>query len=254
MSDSRPTAESQFGRAAEKYLTSTAHNTPEDLKLLVARTGAEGGRVLDVATGAGHTAYAFAPFVDEVVAFDITQQMLDIVAAENDKRGGNIRCVRGDVHDMPFSDGEFDGIACRTAAHHFRDVPKFVSECVRVLKPGGWLLIVDTVSPEDEAAAEMLDQIERRRDPSHHWSFRFSDWVRMLCSAGLEPEWLDANRWKTIHYDEWLDRMHVPTEEHPWLTQAIFSSSDALREYLKPVGERDAFYLQEAALLFRLPE
>src|ERR687888_1275240 len=86
-------ARARFGRSAGSYVTSTILAEGGELPRMLdlARlTGAE--RVLDVATGGGHTALAFAPHVREVVATDLTPEMLE--AAERFVRGQGAENVR----------------------------------------------------------------------------------------------------------------------------------------------------------------
>ncbi len=69
--------QTNFGAAAADYVTSKVHASGQDLEWVVqaaALTGTE--HVLDVATGAGHTAFALAPYAAEIVALDITREML----------------------------------------------------------------------------------------------------------------------------------------------------------------------------------
>ena len=68
---------SQFGAAAADYATSDVHAKGESLARIVILTEPQPEwRVLDVATGAGHLAAAFAPHVASVIASDITTEML----------------------------------------------------------------------------------------------------------------------------------------------------------------------------------
>ena len=70
-------AQQRFGRAAADYATSEVHAKGASLTRLVELTEPKPHwRVLDVATGAGHTALAFAPHVAKVTATDITEEML----------------------------------------------------------------------------------------------------------------------------------------------------------------------------------
>ena len=63
----------QFGAAAERYTASTFHQRSPDLRLMVDAASLCGDeRVLDIGTGTGHTAVAFAPRVAEVVGIDLT--------------------------------------------------------------------------------------------------------------------------------------------------------------------------------------
>jgi ubiquinone/menaquinone biosynthesis C-methylase UbiE len=111
-------AQIRFGAAAERYLRDHIHVEGDELRRMVelARlTGAE--RVLDVATGGGHTALAFAPHVGEVVGLDLTPAMLEaatkFVAAQG---GANVSFRLGDAEDIPFSHGEFDVSHCALCA------------------------------------------------------------------------------------------------------------------------------------------
>src|SRR5712675_1422727 len=85
---SKTLVQEQFGKNAAGYLTSKPHAQGKSLERMVALTSPQQDwRVLDVATGGGHVAYTFAPHVARVWATDITQEMLDMVKAEAQKRG-----------------------------------------------------------------------------------------------------------------------------------------------------------------------
>src|SRR5712691_12110397 len=80
-------AQEQFGATARQYLTSKPHAQGKSLDRLVELTQPKPDwRALDVATGAGHTAYAFAPHVARMWATDITEEMLALVRDEIAKR------------------------------------------------------------------------------------------------------------------------------------------------------------------------
>ena len=105
--------------------------------------------MLDVATGAGHTALAFAPHVAKVTATDITEEMLGETRKLAKARGlTNVKALTAKAEDLPFPDANFDLVVCRLAAHHFRKIGGFVSEAFRVLMPGGMIGIVDNVAPD----------------------------------------------------------------------------------------------------------
>ena len=83
-------------------------------------------QALDVATGAGHTAAAFAPHVTRVIASDLTAEML-VEAAKLAKGKGlaNMETAPADAEALPFEDARFDLVTCRIAPHHFPDIPTF---------------------------------------------------------------------------------------------------------------------------------
>src|SRR5215217_1678581 len=95
MSDStiKNLVQAQFGAVAERYVTSAIHARGGDLARMIELAQPRGDqRLLDIATGGGHTALAFAPHVREVVATDLTPKML--AAAEAFVRGQAATNVR----------------------------------------------------------------------------------------------------------------------------------------------------------------
>ncbi len=78
---------SQFGANAANYATSSVHAKGASLqRLLDVLEPRPAWRALDIATAAGHTAFALAPHVDEVVATDVTPEMLDVGKAGAEQR------------------------------------------------------------------------------------------------------------------------------------------------------------------------
>lgn len=233
----KPTSQDQFAPVAETYLTSAVHSNADALRRLVELVQPKGGRVLDVGTGAGHAAYTFAPYVDEVVAFDLTPEMLSIVERESKAKGlTNISTQQGNAQEMPFEDNSCDGVTCRVAAHHFLDVEAFVREVHRVLKPVGWFMLSDTISPEDDEATKAINEIEEIRDPSHGYNLKVSEWVELLESNRLAVNVTEQHR-KHLEFEDWMDRMRVPEEKRPVLTEKIFESTGPTRDYLMPRTE-----------------
>src|SRR6202030_1536686 len=103
-------------------------------------TGTE--RVLDIATGPGYIAEAFAKDSREVLGMDLTEAMLDIARARTKERGvKNISFRVGDAQNLPFDEGEFDVVVCRLALHHVQQPAKVVSGMARVCRAGGMWLV-----------------------------------------------------------------------------------------------------------------
>src|SRR6266567_1960092 len=119
----------QFGATAAHYLTSKPHAKGKSLERLVELVQPQPAwRALDVATGAGHTAYAFAPHVARVWATDITEEMLALVRDEIAKRNlANVRVAYAKAEALPFEDQSFDLVTCRIAPHHFDSIAAFLT-------------------------------------------------------------------------------------------------------------------------------
>jgi SAM-dependent methyltransferase len=148
---------------AQGYVESDAHRAGEDLDQLVA--WAAGARTaLDVATGGGHVARRLREAGLEVVTCDPSPGMAPDVICR--------------AEDLPFADGSFDLVVCRTAPHHFADVAGAMQEMARVARER--VLLVDTVYRGDD-----LEAAEKLRDPSHVRNYSQDEWVGFVEQAGL---------------------------------------------------------------------
>src|SRR5690348_5731555 len=155
-----------FSRTAESYVASFSHRAGNDMQRLI-----ELGewnpqlQVLDIATGGGHTALAVAPYVAQVTVTDLTPRMLekarDFILAQGVT---NTLFQVADAEQLPFMPESFDRVTCRIAPHHFPDIPQFVKEVVRVLKPGGLFLLIDCMAPSDQELDTFDNTIEKWRD------------------------------------------------------------------------------------------
>ncbi|MCB0826749.1 MAG: methyltransferase domain-containing protein [Armatimonadetes bacterium] len=251
MNHDRTSSKDQFGKSAEAYLTSAVHAQSDELTRLVEFVNPNGGKVIDIGTGAGHMAYSFAPHVDQMIAFDLTPKMLEIVARESQAKGlSNVTTQEGNAEGMPFADAEFDGVICRVAAHHFHHVDRFVSEVGRILKPGGWFLLVDTITPEDSDAAQTVDEIERRRDPSHFHNLSVNEWTNLIEGSGMSVEKHTVRR-KNLDFPDWVERMNVPAEDIAWLRETMSNLSGEAKEYFqwREIDGRNWFDLLEVTIL-----
>ncbi len=190
MPNTEERAQQIFGERAAFYTTSKCHSDPEVLGRVVEMARPmPADHVLDVATGTGHTAFALAPHVADVIATDITAQMLaegEKLRAQRDME--NVRFRLADAQDLPFADGEFDIVTCRRAAHHFADIHKAMAEMVRVLRPGGRLVIDDRSVAEDDFVDATMNRLDWLHDESHVRQYRPSQWARMLTDHGLTVE------------------------------------------------------------------
>ncbi len=202
---------SQFASVAANYRLSIDHTDADDREILISRLAFEPMHTaLDVATGGGHTASAFALRVKRVVASDITPEMLREARILTTEKGRtNIEFVAADAEVLPFRTGAFDRVTCRIAPHHFPDVCAAIAEMVRVSKSGGLVGIIDSIVPEDPALDAFMNGAERVRDPSHVRSYRMEEWVKFLSDAGLSLRYISC-AWKEHPFPEWVARTGRP--------------------------------------------
>ncbi|MEW6719805.1 MAG: methyltransferase domain-containing protein [Thermodesulfobacteriota bacterium] len=221
----------QFGRVASKYRCSADHTDVEDLDLLFSGLAPEkGARVLDVATGAGHTALALARQDIRVVASDLTPRMLrEARKLASDSGAGGIAFAGADAEALPFTDGSFDHATCRIAAHHFHDIRAALREFARVVRPGGRIGIIDNIVPGEPSLDAFLNGIERVRDPSHVRSYRSEEWLEFIAEASLVPLQV-AYLWKTHPFPEWVARTGQPPEVQREIESMFLNAFPRARE------------------------
>jgi ubiquinone/menaquinone biosynthesis C-methylase UbiE len=257
----------QFGAHAAAYATSSVHAKGASLARLVELVKPQPDwQALDIATGAGHTAAAFAPHVARVIAGDLTEQMLQESAKLAAAKGlANMETVRADAEALPFEDARFDLVTCRIAAHHFPDVPTFVAEVWRTLKAGGTFALVDNISPDAEStpgfsSAELRDAaltynaFEKIRDPSHGRCLGMAEWGEVLGDTGFEV--LHKERLpKDMEFAPWVERMGTDAATVERLRSMLTEGTAALQAFLKPRLDDGKlwFTLDEAIVIARKP-
>jgi ubiquinone/menaquinone biosynthesis C-methylase UbiE len=238
--DIKKDVQQQFGKNASSYVSSPIHKDGKDLTKIVEMAKLNGQEVLlDIATGGGHTANAFAPLVSKVTAIDLTAEML--AAARSfirDNGHQNVEFIQGDAEQLPFPDESFDIVTCRIAPHHFPHVDLFIKEVHRVLKPKGQFLLDDNVVPEHNEYDQFYNTIEKLRDYSHFRAWKKSEWIQKLEESGLEIfEWHRFE--KTFHFEPWCANMKLPEPEKNQLTQLILKSSKEIQKKFRIQIEND---------------
>ena len=209
--DHESLVESQFGSRASAYLSSAVHAQGADLTaLLDLARGHPNARVLDLGCGGGHVAFNAAPHVAELVAYDLSPEMLGLVEAVARERGlGNLTTRQGSVERLPFDDASFDLVLSRYSAHHWRDFSAALREAARVLKPGGSAGFVDAVSPGTPLLDTFFQAIEMLRDSSHVRDYARAEWEAALAQAGLFCQATKSFRVR-LDFASWVERMATP--------------------------------------------
>ena len=108
--------------------------------------------VLDLATGSGDVAFALGaalPSKSEIIGLDFCQPMLDQAIIKSKDRGSpsNLKFLLGDCLDLPFAEEAFDAITIAFGLRNLEDRARGLSEMLRVLRPGGRLLVLEFSQP-----------------------------------------------------------------------------------------------------------
>lgn len=146
-----------FDRIAGLYdgmntvMTAGLHHRWRERAVELARVG-PGSRVIDVATGTGDLAIALARAVapdGEVVACDFSEQML----ARGRAKAPGLRFEWADALSLPYAGDSFDAATVGFGVRNFSDLRRGIEEMVRVVRPGGRVVILEITRPTREPLA-----------------------------------------------------------------------------------------------------
>jgi SAM-dependent methyltransferase len=100
------------------------------------------GRVLDAGCGGGGMPLSFAEEASYVVGIDLVDRFRDAGARLARERGAaRLQFAQADGQALPFADGTFDAVLSHAVIEHVADAPRYLRECGRVLKRGGWMYL-----------------------------------------------------------------------------------------------------------------
>jgi SAM-dependent methyltransferase len=223
----------QWAAVAERYGTGWSHADGPDLRWLVeAAAPRPADRVIDLGAGAGHATLALAPHVARIDAIDPTPEMLSVAARLAAQRAiTNVEWVAARADALPYPAATFDIAISRFSIHHWPDPAGALHEVARVLRPGGRIVLIDLVSPEEAGLDTFLNTVELLRDPTHGRSLRPSDWRAAIGGAGFHGD--ITREWRFRHdTEDWLSR-----------TAPLAWRADAVRRLLReaPEAARAAF-------------
>lgn len=221
-----------FGSQSSFYATSQVHisdNRLTTLQRMVSETPRAGWAV-DLGTGAGFTAFAASEYATRVVASDVTREMLqETRRIGQDRELTNVLLCQNLAEALPLAGESVDLVTCRAAGHHFNDLGKAFEEIHRVLKPGGSLVMADSVSPEDDALADWFNDVELRRDFSHVENRKVSVLLQMLEDRRLHVvEKYDERTYMT--FNDWVERTATPEGEVASLRRDFLAATPEARE------------------------
>jgi demethylmenaquinone methyltransferase/2-methoxy-6-polyprenyl-1,4-benzoquinol methylase len=146
----------------------------------------QGARVLDVATGTGRQAFAFAREGHDVVGLDISEAMISVARKKN--RLSNLKFESGDATRLRFDNGSFDVTTISFALHDMlRTIQQRVlGEMVRVTKDQGSLILVDYGLPACRAGRWLAYHVVKAYEGKYYVSFIRSDFEGLVRSAGIQ--------------------------------------------------------------------
>ena len=149
-------------------------NAEEIQQALLASLPPDMGKLLDIGTGTGQMLELLAPRIISGVGLDASRGMLALARSRLSRPGLTHCAVRlGDMYRLPMADASFDHVVLQMVLHYAEDPAAALAEAIRVLRPGGTLVVVD-LGPHENA--ECMTRL------AHRWP-GFSD-ARMAALLG----------------------------------------------------------------------
>lgn len=151
----------------------------EWLRLQVQQRGWPCERIVDAGCGEGYGAEMLRRFGAEVVAIDYDEVSIDHVR----EKYPELEAVRANLVDLPLPDRSVDVVVSLQVIEHLWDLRGFLTECFRVLRPGG-VCVVST--PNRPVFSPGLERGERPVNPFHVEEFDAGQVFDLLTTAGLQ--------------------------------------------------------------------
>lgn len=98
--------------------------------------------------------------------------------------GAAVSWLQSDATHLPFADAAFDGVVCANSFHYFRQAERALREMKRVLRPGGWLVLVDWC--DDYLSCKLCSWWLKWTDAAYFRTYALGDCERLLLKSGFE--------------------------------------------------------------------
>lgn len=181
----RPGAEGLSKEAAQEALV---------LEMYARAQLPKGGKILDVGCGVGGTSIMLAGRGHEMTAVSLSPIQIQMAKGFAETAGANVRFIEmdGEKLSFPGEDGSFDAVWISEALSHFPRKDRFFAHAVRLLKPGGKIVIVDWFAADSIGPALLngvIADIERGMllPPLQ----TVTGYANMLVAAGARPIYVD---------------------------------------------------------------
>lgn len=154
--------QNMFGRIAGRYnIMNRLMTGGQDMRwrrFVVQKAALKSGaKLLDLATGTGDIAFEALKAVPDiqVVAADFALPMMRV--GQKLPMGAKVEWSAADALNLPFPDGRFDAVTSGYLARNVIDIPRMFAEQLRVLKPGGRIVVLDSSPPPDQPLIPFIE-------------------------------------------------------------------------------------------------
>jgi len=145
-------------------------------------------KILDIATGTGKQAFAFARRGYDVIGVDLSEDIVKVANRRNIYE--NVTFIVADATNIPFKNNQFD-VSCISFALH--DMPlsigkKVLDEMVRVTKPKGKIAVVDHALPKNKISRYLVYHFVKAKEGKNYIEFVKSDLQTLLRESEIKVE------------------------------------------------------------------
>jgi len=246
----------QFGAHVRQYAVSRAHLEGATRHMLIEHMQPVADEwLLDVGSGPGPVAIAFAPYVAGAIALDVTPGMLHAARlAARRAEVTNVVGVCADVHRLPLADGSVALVTSRACPHHFADIRAAVREMARVLSRGGRMGIADGTVPDDPEIDAFLNRLDTLHDATTVRNYSAREWRAFMEGAGLRVDWVDeyvAEIPEGRSLLDWLARSGASSAVAEECRAMLNAAPAKVKDYLRvrPAGEDVLFELPRVVMV-----
>ncbi len=238
----------QYGNKSDAYLKSSVHAQGVEFAKMQAIVQANKySSILDLGCGGGHVTYNLAALARQLVAYDITPEMVQLVADQAQQKNlHNVTAQVGAAEDLPFGNNSFDCIVSRYSAHHWQNVRQAMAAANRVLKSNGRFIMFDIIGSSNPIIDTFLQTIELIRDPSHVRNYSIEEWALFAEYADFEVESIETQPVE-LDFQNWVTRMQTPPEAVATVRYLQTRASQTIKDYYRI--KEDGTFTSRAAFI-----
>jgi ubiquinone/menaquinone biosynthesis C-methylase UbiE len=202
--------------------------------------------VLDVACGPGEFTIFIAKRVLKAHGIDISDKEIEIAKGMAHQFGlDNIHFDCGDVENLPYADGSFSVVVCKSAFHHFTNPDMIFSEMIRCSQNNGRISIQDIVAFEDSYINDYFEVFDKLVDISHNKTLTHHEFNNLYINNNIQKTG-EFSLTVDLNVDEYIE--HAKQSERNKI-----KISELLKDGENDVNLNDYFFYKEGKLYFKRP-
>jgi SAM-dependent methyltransferase len=207
--------------------------------------------LLDLAAGTGAISQLFQGRVRRIYDLDLSVKML-IQAVQLLADASDIFFIVGDGQCTCFPSEFFDLIVCRNGLHHFADPQRGLRESRRILKSGGFFLLIEPVAPND-IAKPVWSELFSIRDTGRHPDFYFTgaELATFVAREGFQIE-VNQQRIVPIPMSNWRDTGSLSREDQEEVYRVLMQMPQNMRHSLGLRYDKGEWVMDHSWTLLRM--